>query len=103
MTTYTKNERKVFNAIATMSADGSVASIEDVVTETGIPAKETRGVIGSLVKKNRVEIDEFQNGFEPVRVDYWPVTRDGRGGFFWCDELTAEETAAEMIREDEVK
>ena len=92
---YTEKEMKVFNLIAEISMDGSVASMPDIVRSCAIGAKVARGVIASLVKKNRVSVDDYEANGDPMRFDYWPTRRDGcGGGCFWGDELTDEEYEA---------
>ena len=104
---YTANEKKVYNQIAAISFGGSVADIDDIVGVNGLDAKQARGVISSLVKKDLITIDEFQNGFDPVEIHYWPTLRfdtevmeAGDSGFFWCDELSKDEYEAQLIEDD---
>ena len=110
MPKFTKNEQAVYNLIANISYSGSVAIMEDLENHTDLGAKQARGVISSLVKKNLISVDEFQNGFEPVENQYWPTSRkhDERGedqlwGQFWSDELSEAGYDAELIKDDEVK
>ena len=103
---FTKNEQAVYNLIAGISYDGSVADIQDLVKFTHLDAKQARGVISSLVKKDMILVDEFENAFEPVQIHYWPITRkypDQLWGSFWSDYLTDAEYKAELIEDWEVQ
>lgn len=98
---FTKLEQQVFNIIAEISMSGSVTDIDDLIADN-LTAKQARGVIASLVKKDKVVVDEHKNGFETV-IHYWPTTRDGQTCFFWCDELTEDEYLNELIKDGEVR
>lgn len=99
---FTKHEQTAFNTIAAISMSGSVADIDDIVSEE-LNSKQARGVISSLVKKGKIFVDEFQNGHEPVQYHYWPIASDPDCGGFWCDYLSESEYEAELITNDMVK
>ena len=61
MTTYTKNEQTVFNLIANESGEGGAIGFVDIEKATGINIKSLRGIVTSLEKKGRVDVDN-----EPV-------------------------------------
>ena len=71
MTTYTKNEQRIFNEIAEASMDGTVLDITDF-SQDELTTKQIREVISSLVKKNK-------------KIFKTPC------GCFWCDVVVAGE------------
>jgi len=69
----TKLEKKVYNFIEknTCPEDMDMVDINDLVKEIGESAKVLRGVISSLVKKDLIEVEEFDNGFDKPQFFYW--------------------------------
>ena len=71
--TYTELETKVLAAI-TEHADPSCmdcVDMSDLVRHVGEPAKVLRGVVGSLVKKDAIEIEYYDPGQGNDNEFYW--------------------------------
>lgn len=96
MKTYTKNEQRIFNKIAELSLEGDAANINSFCGDE-MTAKEIRGVISSLVKKNKLRVNE------DVTMDgvptLWPV-HTKHGPCFWTDCVA--EGEEEFITDNEV-
>jgi len=74
MTNLTELEAKTFNAIKNNADEQMMecVDIKDLVNITGEDAKKLRGAISSLVKKEMVEVEEF-DGNDTEQQFYWPV------------------------------
>jgi len=96
MITYTKNEQKLFNLIAEESMNGGVVDITNF-SHYELTTKQVRGVISSLVKKNKIWVDDDDSHESPV---FWPE-HSKYGCCFWCDEVPAGEE--EYILDSDLK
>ena len=68
----TELEKKVYDAINEYTDADSMecVDINDLVEITGESAKVLRGVISSLVKKELIEVEEYDSNFE-TSYYYW--------------------------------
>ena len=83
-TTYTDLEKTVFNALVEFCFDECEANTNDLVTATGLAQDTIIGVVGSLVKKNIVQVGEDQrNGAKYKTIN--PIV-NGELFSFGCDE-----------------
>jgi hypothetical protein len=98
---YTQMEQTVFNTLALISLSGGVADIAELVEATDIPAAQARGVIASLVKKGKVDVEEM-NEWTNTQILYWPVHPEHGGGIFWTDHCEDAEGEAGLIKDSEV-
>ena len=96
MITYTKNEQRIFNKIAEESMSGNVLDITDF-SQDELTTKQIIGVISSLVKKNKIFVDDDTPNESPV---FWPE-HSKYGCCFWCDEVPAGEE--EYILDSELR
>ena len=83
MTTYTKSEQRIFNKIAEASMGGNILDIKDF-SQDELTTKQIRGVISSLVKKNKIFVDDDTPNESPV---FWPE-HSKYGSCFWCDVVS---------------
>lgn len=60
MTTYTNLEIRVFNEIVDLNCRGYGAEFTDLAANLGIPQSSLKGVLGSLVKKELIEVDKWE-------------------------------------------
>jgi len=95
MTTYTKNEQRIFNTIAQFSMQGAALDVRDFCYDE-LTTKEIRGVIASLVKKKKIWVDGDDCPESPI---LWPV-HTKHGPCFWTDYVAKGEE--EFITDDEV-
>lgn len=99
MKTFTKNEMAVFNEIASISFDGSVATIKDLTT-AHLTGQQAGGVLASLITKGMVFAER-----SPVTGDddiiYWP-NHPEYGAVFLTDYLSDDEFKAFLITEEQV-
>lgn len=101
MTTYTKNEQRIFNTIAQYSMQGVALNIRDFCNDE-LTTKEIRGVIASLVKKKKIWVDDDDCHESPI---FWPMHSKNKGHgwahcFFWTDYVAKGEE--EFITDNEV-
>jgi DNA-binding MarR family transcriptional regulator len=73
MTNFTELETKVYEAAQN---DDYSSSAKEIAEETGLDIKTVKGVIGSLVKKGRMEVEEEERG-GTIFKDVWAVDEDG--------------------------
>jgi len=68
----TEMEQTVFEAIRDNTDEESMecVDIEDLVSLTGIASKQIRGVLSSLVKKEKIEVEEYDANFN-TQYFYW--------------------------------
>ena len=95
MTTYTKHEQRIFNKIARESMNGNALDITDFWSDE-LTTKQIRGVISSLVKKNKIWVDDEKVGGS---LFIWP-NHSKYGCQFWCDVVS--EGEEEYITDSEV-
>lgn len=62
MTTYTELEKKVYNALIDFVSGDYSADLSDLSQSTGLTEETVKGVVGSLVKKGKVETEEEVRG-----------------------------------------
>jgi len=69
----TELENKVYGFIEKNSDAECMecVDIKDLIKGVGENAKVLRGVISSLVKKDMIEVEEFDNGFDRIEYYYW--------------------------------
>jgi len=95
MTTYTKNEQRIFNKIAEASMEGGAMDIRHFINDE-LSTKQIRGVIASLVKKRKIWVDDDKCFKSPI---FWPI-HTAYGPCFWTDCVAKGEE--EFITDDEV-
>tara|TARA_B110000483_G_C18166846_1_gene531651 strand:+ start:379 stop:672 length:294 start_codon:yes stop_codon:yes gene_type:complete len=95
MTTYTKHEQRIFNKIARESMNGNALDITDF-SDDEFTTKQIRGVLSSLVKKNKIWVDDEEVGGS---LFIWP-NHSKYGCCFWCDVVS--EGEEEYITDSEV-
>jgi predicted transcriptional regulator len=81
MTTYTDLEKKVYNALIDIVEYEFSADLTDLSESTGLTEDTVKGVIGSLVKKGKVDTDEEIRGGKRF-VDIFPALDSSS---FLCD------------------
>ena len=69
----TKLEKEVYNFIKEKSDPESMTcvDIDDLSVELNKSAKVLRGVIGSLVKKDKIEVEEYDGQYPKIQYFYW--------------------------------
>lgn len=68
----TEMEQRTLKAIEENADTETMQCVDlsDLVGITGIPAKQLRGVLASLIKKDLIEIEEYDANFEK-QTFYW--------------------------------
>ena len=98
MTTFTKNEQRIFNQIAQASLEGGILDINDF-SDDELNAQQLGGVISSLVQKGKVMVDEVDAVDGKVEGLLWPI-HSVHGPCFWTDYVA--EGEEELITDDMV-
>jgi DNA-binding MarR family transcriptional regulator len=73
MTNFTELETQVYEAAQN---DDYSSSAKEIAAKTGLDIKTVKGVIGSLVKKGRMQVEEEERG-GIIYNDVWAVDEDG--------------------------
>ena len=87
MTTYTDLEKKVYNALVDLVECEYSAGLQDLSAATGLTEDTIKGVVGSLVKKGKVDTDEEVRGGRRF-VDIFPSLESGS---FLCDNYSRDQ------------
>lgn len=90
---FTENERQAYNFLAGVSMKGGVSDVQEMAEQLGWSVGKAKGVVGSLVKKGKVETESSNDAGYP---ELWPVHPGGCSGF-WGDELTQEDFKAALL------
>ncbi len=102
MTTYTKNEQTVFNLIANESGGGGAIGFVEIEKVTGISINSLRGIVTSLEKKGRVDVDNEPVNGQPCNI-IWPIHPLTGDSGFWCDYLDDDGISEGLISDEMVK
>lgn len=87
MTTYTDLEKKVYNALIDFVKWEFSADLTDLSNSTGLAEGTIKGVVGSLVKKGKIDTDEEVRGGTRF-VDIFPSLESGS---FLADNYSEEQ------------
>lgn len=86
---YTDLEKTVFNALVEFCVDNPEADVNDLSSDTGLAKDTIKGVVGSLVKKEIVQVGkEKRSGKDFMTIN--PIVNDELLSF-GCDEYSEEE------------
>lgn len=86
---YTNLEKTVFNALVEFCIDNPEADVNDLSNNTGLSKESVKGVIGSLVKKEIVQVGkEKRSGKEFLTIN--PIINNELLSF-GCDEYSEED------------
>lgn len=98
---FTELEVKVFNTIAAESMSGGLLDTSELCEATGISKHSVGGVIASLVKKGKIEV-EYGEDHAEICGDavYWPVHPE-HGACFWSDVISIDEYQELLLTEGE--
>ncbi|MCK5020171.1 MAG: hypothetical protein KAS32_24245 [Candidatus Peribacteraceae bacterium] len=87
MSEFTDLEKKVYNAAIDICEDEAYFEIKEIVAFTGLKANTVKGVIGSLVKKGKIQSSPNEVNFVEVQ-ELIPLYEDEDGiqfRSFGCD------------------
>lgn len=91
--TFTKLEKEVFNLMAKEMASGGLLDVSEIAEKLNMTKNSVKGVVGSLVKKNKVEIDDCDMDLPPC---IWPI-HPKYGVGFWADSWKSEEELKDAL------
>lgn len=97
MKTYTDLEKQVYNAIVEICVEYPEANVEDIAEDTGLNKNTIKGVVGSLVKKEMVHVDEDKRDFKTFKTIN-PLDSNGVAVGFMCDTHDDEEIEAMKLK-----
>ena len=93
MNTFTENERQAFNILATESMKGGLFDVTELAEACGWSIPKTKGVVGSLTKKGKVEAESGDRFKPPV---LWAIHPE-EGPCFWGDAISKEDFAKALL------
>lgn len=72
MTTFTRLEVQIFNSLVEYCFSAYSSSAKELADQTGLPVDTVKGVLGSLVKKELVQVCTDTRSGQTFK-DVWPV------------------------------